>query len=100
VAISAVSAALWAIRNPRRGFCLPDDIDHDEILKTCYPYLGPFVNEAVDWIPQKINAKLMPINFSTVPEEDLWQFTTFKIDDQQKPPRRQPPVPPHPVTRI
>lgn len=85
VAISIVSAAIWAIKNPRRGFCLPDDLDHEEVLKYSYPYLGPFVNEAVDWTPLKhLNSKYTQFNYKPVPAEDVWQFTTFLVDPRER----------------
>jgi homospermidine synthase len=37
VAVSVVAAALWMIQNPKEGFLLPDDIDHEFILKFAEP---------------------------------------------------------------
>jgi homospermidine synthase len=41
VAISVVAAAQWMINNPKKGFRLPDDIDHEPILETAMPYIKP-----------------------------------------------------------
>jgi homospermidine synthase len=83
VAISIVAAAIWAMRHPQNGFCLPDDLDHEEVLEICRPFLGPFVSEAVDWTPLK-NLDLKYTSFGGVKpkEEDVWQFTTFMVDPQ------------------
>lgn len=78
VAISAVSAAIWMIKNPRRGFLLPDDIDHEDILKTSMPYIKPFISEPVDWTPLKnMNTKFTKFDIYKPTDEDTWQFVTF-----------------------
>lgn len=85
VAVSVVAAALWMIENPRKGFCLPDDLDHEAILKVSKPYLGPFVSKAVDWTPLKNwNLKYTKYDLPAVLEEDVWQFTTFLVDPAQR----------------
>jgi len=81
VAISVISAALWMIQNPNKGFCLPDDIDHEAILKVAMPYIKPFISQPFDWTPLKNrNTKYTDYNNEPVKEEDVWQFTTFLID--------------------
>ncbi len=78
VAISAVAAAMWAIENPNEGFCLPDDLPYDEILKISKPYLGSFVSQAVDWTPLKDRKNQFLDYGAKIPKEkDVWQFTTF-----------------------
>ena len=85
VAISVVSAAIWMIKNPKQGFLMPDDINHEEILKTALPYLGPFVSKAVDWTPLKnLNTKFTKFDMSRPKEEDVWQFTTFLVDQRER----------------
>ena len=85
VAISVVAAAIWMIKNPKRGFLLPDDIDHEEILKTSMPYISPFVSEPVDWTPLKnLNTKFTKFDIPKPSEEDVWQFTTFLVDPAQR----------------
>jgi len=85
VAVSVVSAAIWMIKNPKRGFLLPDDIDHEEILKVSMPYIKPFVSEAVDWTPLKnLNTKFTKFDISKPKEEDTWQFTTFLVDHKER----------------
>lgn len=85
VAISVVAAAMWMIQNPKRGFLLPDDIDHELILKTSMPYIKPFTSEAVDWTPLKnLNTKFTKFDVSRPKDEDLWQFASFLADPRQR----------------
>ena len=42
VAAGVVSAALWAAKNPNRGYCEPEDLPHEEILAAARPYLGTY----------------------------------------------------------
>ena len=85
VAVSVVAASIWMIKNPKRGFLLPDDLDHKEILKICVPYISPFISEPVDWTPIKnFNTKFTKFDIQKPAEEDIWQFTTFLIDHDKK----------------
>ena len=60
---------------------MPDDIDHEEILKVAMPYIKPFYSKAVDWTPLKnLNTKFAKFDISKPSEEDVWQFTTFLTD--------------------
>lgn len=79
VAASILGAAFWMIRNPRRGFNVPDDLPHDQVLEVANPYLGPCPSIQTDWTPlknrfdpfERWNAKGRPA------DEDVWQFETF-----------------------
>ena len=85
VAVSVVAAAMWMIKNPDRGFLLPDDIDHEYILKTSLPYIKPFVSDPVDWTPLKnLNTKFTKFDIQRPKDEDIWQFTTFLVDPNQR----------------
>ncbi len=80
VAISVVAAAIWMIKNPRRGFCLPDDLDHEVILDIAMPYISPFYSKAVDWTPLKnLNTKFTKFDMPRPKDEDVWQFETFLV---------------------
>ncbi|MDD5593918.1 MAG: saccharopine dehydrogenase C-terminal domain-containing protein [Candidatus Margulisbacteria bacterium] len=80
VAISVVAASIWMIKNPKRGLLLPDDLDHEEILKIALPFIKPFVSRAVDWTPLKhLNTKFTKFDMPTPKPEDVWQFTTFLV---------------------
>ena len=85
VAVSVVAAAMWMIQNPSRGFLLPDDIDHEFILKTSMPYIKPFISEAVDWTPLKnLNTKFTKFDVSRPKDEDVWQFASFLVEPRQR----------------
>ena len=85
VAISVVAASIWMIKNPNKGFLLPDDLDHEEILKTSMPYIKPFISKAVDWTPLKnLNTKFTKFDISRPKDEDIWQFTTFLVDQKER----------------
>ncbi len=85
VAISVVAAAIWMIHNPKSGVCLPDDINHEEILKISVPYINPFISEPVDWTPlANLNTQFTKFDIPRPPEEDVWQFTTFLVDHAER----------------
>ena len=85
VAISVVAAAKWMMENPRRGVCLPDDIDHKYILNISIPYIKPFVSKRADWTPLKnLNTKFTKFDIQRPREEDMWQFTTFLVDHRER----------------
>jgi homospermidine synthase len=78
VALGVVSAVMWMIKNPKKGFCLPDDLPHEFVLKIAKPYLGEFVSGPWDWTPLKNRV----IYFKESPENDFdptdeWQFKNF-----------------------
>ena len=78
VAISLVAAVMWAIENPRKGFCRPEDLPHEYVLKIAKPYLGTFVSKEFEWTPVK-NRTLW---FSEredldVDKKDIWSFKNF-----------------------
>ena len=81
VAISVVSACMWMIEHPNEGFLMPDDIDHEYILKVSTPFIKPFVSTPTDWTPLKnMNTKFTKYDIARPKDEDVWQFTTFLID--------------------
>ncbi|MFH1347599.1 MAG: saccharopine dehydrogenase C-terminal domain-containing protein [Candidatus Margulisiibacteriota bacterium] len=85
VAISVVAAAIWMIKNPKQGFLLPDDVDHEDILDVAGPYIAPFVSQAVDWTPLKnLNIKFTKFDLPEPKKEDVWQFTTFLVDHRER----------------
>lgn len=83
VAVSVVAAALWMIENPREGFLLPDDLDHEFILKFSTPYIVPLVSIPADWTPlDNLNQTYLKYGTSVPKKEDQWQFTTFLVDER------------------
>jgi homospermidine synthase len=80
VVISVVAAAIWMIKNPKRGFLLPDDLDHEQILDVAIPFIVPFVSRPVDWTPLKnLNTKYTKFDMKRPKEEDVWQFSSFLV---------------------
>jgi homospermidine synthase len=80
VAASVLSAAVWMLRNPRRGLNVPDDLPHREILDVANPYLGPCPSIRTDWTP--LQNRFDPFERFARPrpaEEDVWQFETFLV---------------------
>lgn len=80
VAASIVAALMYAINHPNLGLCLPDDFDHEEILKVAKPFLGPFVSKQVDWTPA-YEPKTGSVEYQKklIRKEDLWQFASFLV---------------------
>ncbi len=80
VAASVVAATVYAINHPNLGVCLPDDIDHTEILAVAKPYLGKFVSMPVDWTPLSGPEPFLSYGKNLPQEKDVWQFSTFLVD--------------------
>jgi homospermidine synthase len=78
VALGVVSAVMWMIGNPKKGFCLPDDLPHEFVLNIAKPYLGEFISGPSDWTPVKnrvVYFKENPKN--AFDRTDVWQFKNF-----------------------
>jgi homospermidine synthase len=78
VALGVVTAVMWMIENPKKGFCLPDDLPHEYVLEIAKPYLGTFWSGPSDWTPLKnrvVYFKENPEN--TYDSDDVWQFKNF-----------------------
>lgn len=82
VAIGVVSAVMWMIENPRKGYCLPDDLPYDYVLKIAKPYLGKFVSQAYDWTPLKNYKIFFKDNPKAYPDKkNPWCFQNFLFVD-------------------
>jgi homospermidine synthase len=78
VALGVVSAVMWMIEHPREGFCLPDDLPHEYILKIARPYLGEFYSGPSDWTPLKNRVVYFRENpENSYDQDDVWQFKNF-----------------------
>jgi len=81
VAASVLGAVAWMVANPDRGVCVPDDLDHREVLAWADPYLGPCPSLPTVWTPltervdlyERFNGRPRPT------DEDVWQFGTFQL---------------------
>jgi homospermidine synthase len=80
VAASVLGAVFWMIRNPKRGFNVPDDLPHDEVLGVANAYLGPCPSVQSDWTPLTNRVDLFAKwGGATRPAaEDVWQFGSFR----------------------
>ena len=79
VAASVLGAVFWMIRNPRRGFNVPDDLPYQQVLKVANRYLGPCPSVRSDWTPKKNRVDLFAKWGGATPpaDDDLWQFGSF-----------------------
>ncbi len=85
VAAGVLGAVQWMIQNPKRGVCVPDELDHDFVLKTAMPYIKPFISQPVDWTPLKhLNTKFTKYDVPRPIDDDVWQFTTFLVDHRER----------------
>ena len=76
VAAGVMAAVVWAIENPQRGVCDPDDLDFQRVLEIANPYLGNVVGTYTDWTPLDNRGKLFP---EEVDPSDPWQFKNFRV---------------------
>jgi homospermidine synthase len=65
VAAGVLAALYETIKQPQRGICFPEDLDHTEVLAIAKLYLGDFVSEQVSWKPT---------------QKPTWQFHEFVVD--------------------
>ena len=84
VAISIAAAVQYLMNHPEEGVCLPDDLDHREILAMAKPYLGTFISQPVDWSPLHIKKTYIDYTDNIVTPEDEWQFTSFLVSPYKK----------------
>jgi len=74
-----VAAVMWMIENPREGLCSPEDLPHDQVLRTSRPYLGNFVSGPSDWTPLRDRKVYFKENPASRYDDDMWQFSNFKF---------------------
>jgi len=78
VAIGVVSAAMWAIENPNRGYNIPDDLPYDYILKIAKPYLGNLASVQSDWTPFSNYQVFFKENpDAKLDRKNVWSFQNF-----------------------
>jgi len=78
VGAGVMAAVLWAIQNPRRGVCFPEDLPHSEVLRWARPYLGRLVSQPTDWTPLRRHRVYFDENPQAQPDQsDPWQFKNF-----------------------
>jgi homospermidine synthase len=76
-----LGAVTWMIKNPTKGFCVPDDLPHDKVLEVANPYLGPCPSVPSDWTPLKNRVDLWSSwgGAKRPSEDDMWQFGSFLV---------------------
>lgn len=78
VAAGVMAAVLWAIRNPQKGVCFPEDLPHKDILHLARLYLGRMLSQASDWTPLRRHRVFFDENLQVQPDQgDPWQFVNF-----------------------
>jgi homospermidine synthase len=78
VAASVLGAVSWMLRHPDRGLCVPDDLDHREVLDVAGPYLGPCPSLPTGWTPlARRGDPFEQITGGRPRDEDVWQFASF-----------------------
>jgi len=63
------------LKNPKQGFCVPDDLAHEDVLKVVNPYLKPCVSMQTGWNPVK--NRFEPFAQWTAPAQEPWQYDSF-----------------------
>jgi homospermidine synthase len=87
VAASVLGAVAWMLRNPNRGLCVPDDLDHTEVLEVANPYLGPCPSMPTSWTPlAQRGYPFEQVNGGRPDDEDVWQFASFLATADPPPP--------------
>ncbi len=78
VAAGVLAAITWALRHPRQGLCLPEDLPHREILDVARPYLGTLSSARSDWTPLNHHRVYFEErDGAQVDRTDPWQFRNF-----------------------
>ena len=78
VAASVLGALAWMLRHPDRGYCVPDDLDHRQVLEVAGPYLGPCPSLPTGWTPlARRGHPFEQVTGGRPRDEDVWQFATF-----------------------
>ena len=77
---SVYAAVTWAMRNPDRGFLVPDEMPWREVLDLAEEFWGGYVSVPADWDPLTTRNDLFK-NWSgrVYDESDPWQFTNFLV---------------------
>jgi homospermidine synthase len=80
VAASVLGALFWMVRNPQKGYNLPDQLPHKEVLEVANLYLGPCPSVQTDWTPLKGRFEpFVQFGRALPKEDDMWQFASFLV---------------------
>jgi len=80
VAAGAIGGLLWAIKHPREGVLLPEQLPWKEVLDAIEVYLGEMRSGPIDWDPISTRVDLYTgWNDEFIDTSDPWQFCNFQI---------------------
>jgi homospermidine synthase len=79
VAASVLGAVYWIAANPNRGLCVPDDLDHEQVLAVANPYLGPIASVQTSWTPQDHAYDPFAEYRPKVEGDEPWAFANFLV---------------------
>lgn len=80
VAASVLGAVFWIVRNPDRGLCVPDDLDHRQVLEVANPYLGKVPSVRTDWTPRShAYEPFAHFRKATYNDAEPWAFENFLV---------------------
>ena len=72
VAASVVAAVAWVAEHPDSGMLVPDELDHETILATADPWLGPCPSIPTSWRPDSADSP-----FPRKPHPEPFAFGNF-----------------------
>ncbi|MGH3843974.1 MAG: saccharopine dehydrogenase C-terminal domain-containing protein [Pseudonocardiaceae bacterium] len=79
VAASVLAAVFSLVRHPDQGLCVPDDLDHREVLSVAGPYLGPSPSITTDWTPTQAGPGPFDNFLGIRRPTDIWQFSNILV---------------------
>jgi len=79
VAASVLAAVCYLVRHPAEGLCVPDDLDHREVLAVASPYLGPSPSIPTDWTPTQTGPGPFDEFLGVARPADVWQFSNILV---------------------
>jgi homospermidine synthase len=79
VAASVLRAVAWMLDHPERGLCMPEHLDHEQVLSVANPYLGPCPSLRTEWTPLEDRGDPFERFHSQPLLDETWQFGSFLI---------------------
>ena len=79
VASAVFAAVAWAVKNPKRGLLVPDDLPWREVLAYAEKYWGGIYSAPADWTPIDNRRDFFEGWNGKEYDSDPWQFSNFLI---------------------
>jgi homospermidine synthase len=76
VCASVLAGMVWALRHPNEGVVEADELDHQWMLETMKPYLGPIRGYYSDWTPLSERDWIFPDDLNPT---DPWLFSNVRV---------------------